>query len=288
MIYLKSFHLPDISEEEFQNERPREYPYGIFSFKKLEDVDFQPVTLFYGNNGSGKSTLLNLIGEALRLPRRTVFRGGQRFPEYLEKCHYVMETDEEGLERPLQGGSRNISSEEIFDHILSIRRENLKIDKRKELQESDYLEAKYGSVQVRSLEDYERLKSQNAARRLSMSEFVTRRAGKNLSQYSNGETALSYFNEQFIPGGLYLLDEPENSLSPVFQLKLADMILECARYCDCQFIIASHSPFLLSMEDARVYDLDSVPVTVRQWYELENMRVSFDLFQRYKACFLQE
>ena len=45
------------------------------------------------------------------------------------------------------------------------------------------------------------------------------------------------------------------------QLKLTKFLEESARFFNCQFIIATHSPFLLGMNGAIIYDLDSVPVT---------------------------
>ena len=71
---------------------------------------------------------------------------------------------------------------------------------------------------------------------------------------------------------LYLLDEPENSLSPEKQIQLAEYIEASARGCGCQFIIATHSPFLLAMKYSRIYDLDAVPVCTKKWTELENVR----------------
>lgn len=64
---------------------------------------------------------------------------------------------------------------------------------------------------------------------------------------SNGETALRYFDERLKNDRLYCLDEPENSLSPKRQQELAAMLEQLVRYCGCQFIIATHSPFLLAM-----------------------------------------
>ena len=55
----------------------------------------------------------------------------------------------------------------------------------------------------------------------------------------------------------------------------------------CQLIIATHSPFLLSIDGARIYDLDSDPVQTRQWWELENTRIYFDFFYRNKELFLK-
>ena len=279
MIYLKQFRLPDIGAEESGNDRPHEYPYSIFPYKQLENIDFGPVTVFYGNNGSGKSTLLNIISKKLGLPHNTAFRPGKYFDGYVDSlCSCIMETDDSGRTAGLPFGSRLIASEDIFDHIMKVRSENLIIDRKKEEQEAAYFSSKYGQISFESLADYEMLKTQNAARRKTMTKFITERAGKNLDQFSNGETALSYFNDQFVSGRLYLLDEPENSLSPGFQMKLADMIMECAYYCDCQFVIASHSPFILSIKDAVIYDLDSEPAAAKEWYELENMKIYYNLF----------
>ena len=72
----------------------------------------------------------------------------------------------------------------------------------------------------------------------------------NVREHSNGESALKYFTEKIEDNGLYLLDEPENSLSPERQLDLKKYIEDAARFFSCQFIIATHSPFLLSIKKA--------------------------------------
>ena len=102
---------------------------------------------------------------------------------------------------------------------------------------------------------------------------------------SNGETALSYFEAKLKNDTLYCLDEPENSMSPKMQLELTEMLQEVARYCGCQLIIATHSPFLLSLDGARIYDLDASPVDIKNWWELENTRVYFDFFMQHEALF---
>ena len=111
-------------------------------------------------------------------------------------------------------------------------------------------------------------------------------AGDEVKLRSNGETALRYFEIKLRQDTLYCLDEPENSLSPELQIKLVEMLKQMARYCGCQFIIATHSPFILSMKDARIYDLDSKPTVVRDWWELDNTRAYFDFFYKHKEKFL--
>ena len=75
-------------------------------------------------------------------------------------------------------------------------------------------------------------------------------------KYSNGETSLQYFEEYLQPSALYLLDEPEVSLSPANQVALAEEINKMARLLQCQFIIATHSPFMLGTLNAKIYNLD--------------------------------
>jgi predicted ATPase len=271
LVFLKQFILPSLSEEEKGNAMTHAYPYGIFPFKKLEDISFKPITIIYGGNGSGKSTLLN---------------SSPFFSQYVKtKCEYSTATDDDGLNIDIPLGSKIITSEDIFNHILTVRNENSRIDKNKAVQGQLYKEAKCKEIRFDSMEDYERLKVQNAARRQTKTSFVTDRAGRNIEQFSNGETALSYFDKQFQSNCLYLLDEPENSLSPKFQLQLAKLIIDCAHYCNCQFIIATHSPFILSIDGAQIYDLDSVPVKVRNWYDLENIKVYYDFFKGYEELF---
>jgi hypothetical protein len=107
----------------------------------------------------------------------------------------------------------------------------------------------------------------------------------NAREYSNGESAFRYFTEKIGENGLYLLDEPENSLSPKRQMELLSFLEESARFFGCQFIISTHSPFLLSMRGARIYNLDQNPVTTRRWTDLENVRTYFDFFKAHENEF---
>ena len=53
----------------------------------------------------------------------------------------------------------------------------------------------------------------------------------------------------------------------------------------CQFIISTHSPFLLSIKDACIYDLDAESVQTRPWMELANVRLYYDLFKEHVDAF---
>ena len=114
-----------------------------------------------------------------------------------------------------------------------------------------------------------------------MREYLSRPA----EEASNGECALKFFTDAIGEDSLYLLDEPENSLSPVFQVQLASFLLEAARFYGCQLVIATHSPILLSIRGARIYDMDACPVTTTRWTELPNVRLLHDFFREHEEDF---
>ncbi len=81
------------------------------------------------------------------------------------------------------------------------------------------------------------------------------------------------------------LDEPENSLSPARQKELAAFLEEAVRFFDCQIVAATHSPFLLAMRGAKIYDFDADPVDVKRWTELDNVRAWRDFFLEHESDF---
>lgn len=288
MQYLESFSLPDDRRElKFRFDSKtlfytnNAYPLDIFPRKQLETIDFAPITLFYGGNGSGKSTLLNLIAERLGIERKVSFNKTQIFDEYVRMCRFRMH---DGTKRPPQG-SEIITSDGVFDLLLDTRAINEGNARRRSELFEEYDSAIKSGFQMRSLDDYDELKRVNEARTRGAGEYVSRRVGQDIPNRSNGESAFLFFTQRIGDNALYLLDEPENSLSAAYQQKLAEFIADSARFYHCQFIISTHSPFLLSMKGVKIYDLDSCPAAVRKWSELENMRIYHRLFEEHKADF---
>lgn len=273
MIYLKRFELLD--KEDWSG-----YPFHIFLEKQFFNIEFEPVTIFYGDNGSGKSTLLNIITETINKDKQVISRKkplvkSEYFDTYIAKCKYYLENN-------IPTESKIILSEDIFENILSKRIENQKKNEgRKEL-EKQYMQYKYNPVNYSSLED---LSISVETRNKTQSKFIKSRIEENSKEFSNGQTSLEFFDKELKENGLYLLDEPENSLSPKFQIELIQLLLELSRFFKCQFIIATHSPFLLSIPDAKIYDLDSIPVIQKKWYELENMKIYYNFFKENKDKF---
>ncbi len=299
-MYLESFSLPIDEESGLIADRMEEngssngyidniYPCGLFGPKQLYDISFKNVTIFYGGNGSGKSTLLNLIATKLELNRIAPYNSGELFDAYADSCDYTMDFDDEGFRHRVPDGSRIITSDDIFDYMLTVRSNNEEISEQIEYGKELYPQLKYGdTIKVSGLEDVEELRLQILARRKSVSrrQFIRRTAGEEVKLNSNGETALSYFEMKLKNDTLYCLDEPENSMSPKMQLELKDMLENLSHYCGCQFIIATHSPFLLSMESARIYDLDASPVETKDWWQLENSKMYFEFFEKHRQLFI--
>lgn len=285
MIYLNTFVFPNEEQESgFRFGIKRTcydtlYPFGILSKHHFRRIDFEPITILYGGNGTGKSTALNVIAEKTGIRRESVYNKSNFYGDYVNLCQ--METT-----MPLPDMSRIITSDDVFDYMLNIRNLNQGIDTKREELFAEYLENKYAKFQMRSMADYEKLRKVNQARSKTQSRYVRGELMDNVREYSNGESAYRYFTAKIEENALYLLDEPENSLSSNRQLALVKFIEDSARFFGCQFVISTHAPFLLAVRGAKIYDLDEDPVDVKRWTELENVRIYYDFFKKHEREFL--
>jgi predicted ATPase len=80
--------------------------------------------------------------------------------------------------------------------------------------------------------------------------------GEDLHKCSHGESFLKLVEHRFWNNGLYILDEPEAALSPQRQLTLLCYINDLVKN-GSQFIIATHSPILLSYKYGEILDLNN-------------------------------
>lgn len=284
MIYLSSFSFPTKDDEfDFFSHQQMTcytdfYPFQTLAEKELPQLDFSHITIFYGGNGSGKTTAINVIAETLHLQRDCAYNRSSFFEDYTAMCHYELNTS-------LPENSRVITSDDVFDYILNIRSLNGNIDSKREQLFEEYTSEKYSHFQMKSMEDYEKLKKVNQARSNTKSKYVRKNLMNNVREHSNGENAYFYFFDRIKENGLYLLDEPENSLSPKRQLDILEITQDFSSCLGCQFIISTHSPFLLSARGAKIYDLDHNPVSQKNWTELENVRMYYDFFKKHKKEF---
>ena len=307
MIYLEKFIFPNVDKDSLNYKDPEynkgaffsnTYPFHITSNMALWSLDFEPITIICGDNGSGKSTILNVISEKLCADRMSMFNSSCYFETYVKRCQYKAsktlagETIYKGYRKPqkydISKITKVLTSDDIFHMMQEHRLSNDKKLKKSEFLELDY---KYPEKLPKHLNfetgyNVDRyIEGVNARRAKSFSKYLQQKIGKLERGFSNGETALMKLSEILEEPGLYLLDEPENSMSCEFQMKLKSIIEYLAKYGDCQFIISTHSPFLLSLTDAKIYNLNHYPVNICQWWEIESMRHYYELFNSSKEHF---
>ena len=102
-----------------------------------------------------------------------------------------------------------------------------------------------------------------------------------------GSPIWHFLKNRFKRKGLYLLDEPENALSPVRQLELLRLLRQFSVRGDVQFIIATHSPILLALPDADIFSFDASPIQKVNYEDTDYYRIYRD-FLNNRAKYLDE
>lgn len=217
--------------------------------------------------------MLNILANKLQLEGReyaTNNKYGNYFLRFVEECRFTLGEEENGktIDR-VPRKSRYIKSEDILYEI-------------KKIQQEQVLQDGYIYEHVRKglrKEQIERLKKCSKTRQqLEIMKFAQ-------EKYSNGETTLQMLDDYMEPDALYLLDEPEVSLAPENQTILAEKLNKMARFLGCQFIISTHSPFMLGTLNAKIYNLDSRDLEEVEWTEIENVKYFYDFFEKHKNKF---
>lgn len=102
--------------------------------------------------------------------------------------------------------------------------------------------------------------------------------GKSLHNQSHGESFLSIFFKRFLGNGLYILDEPEAALSPISQMSLIIRINELVNL-NSQFIISTHSPILLTLPHAQIFEIKNNGIFEKQYFETEHYKLMKNFFE---------
>ena len=237
------------------------FPFSVPVVRATEVLEFSaPVTFFVGENGSGKSTVLEAIALAAGLP--AVGSADLSADETLTAQRALA-----GVYR-LEWGRRThrgffLRAEDFFGFQRRLARERVELEARLSEVDETYTDRS----------DLARVLARGPAA-ASLAD-MERRYGPDPDARSHGEAFLALFTSRFVPGGLYLLDEPEAALSPQNQLALVALLLDMVGE-DAQFVIATHSPIVLAVPGAAIWSFDGPRVEPVAYDETAHVRLTRD------------
>ncbi len=247
MIYLRSIALKEAGGEG--------YPFSTPLLRSFTHLNFSaPVTVFCGDNGCGKTTLIELIAAKARAerigpPRGALTEGQARIRRAVDAFRAARAgTPSRCFLFTAEGFSKYV------DYVVA--------EKRYARGELEALSGLYGS-------DYARdLASQPYQGTLAALDALY---AAPLEEQSHGQGFLDFFRSRLLPGGLYLMDEPEAALSYINQLALIYLILDAVK-AGSQFLIATHSPILAACPQAALLEMEEGTLTPKAYDELSNVQ----------------
>jgi predicted ATPase len=250
-----AIHLRSI-EKKHSAQNPDSFPFNLALIKKFERIDFQrPVTFFVGENGSGKSTLL----EAIAAGAGSITVGGDDVQQDNTLAHARKLASQFRFvwhKRTTKGFF--LRAEDFFNFAKRINRMSSELEELAESYDERFTGYALGLAKGAVL-----------GQRRALAE----KYGRDADARSHGESFLNLFQTRFVPGGLYLLDEPEAPLSPLRQLSLISMLNDMVGR-KAQFIIATHSPILMAFPGASIISFDSHPVKEIVYEDIEHVNLT--------------
>lgn len=250
MIHLQSLRVKDKSG------MGDEYPFSLPLVRGLDALTFDtPVTFFVGENGTGKSTIL----EAIAAGAGAITVGGEdvRADPSLAPARRL------AARLTLSWGKKThrgffMRAEDFYNFGARTAQLVRELDEQERAFEQEL--TGYGLQLARGA-----VRGQRAS--------LVRAYGEDLNARSHGESFLQVFQSRFVPGGLYLLDEPDTALSPQRQLALLAMLKDMVEQ-DAQFIIATHSPIVLAFPGATILAFDGASIGEVAYDALENVTLT--------------
>jgi predicted ATPase len=252
-------HLRSIKIAPPENGFPKNFPFNLPILQALGVLEFSaPVTFFVGENGSGKSTLL----ETLACAAGSIVVGS----ESVEKDRTLAAVRKLALHMRLSWQKKTrkgffLRAEDFFGYAKKMAQMRAGLEQDLKTVDEEYQD-KSATSRLYARMPY--------AGQLNDLEH---RYGEGLDSRSHGESFLALFQSRFVPGGLYLLDEPEAPLSPLRQVGLIALLKQMVDQ-QAQFIIATHSPILLAYPGAIIYSFDTIPVRQVRYNDLEHVTLT--------------
>ncbi len=262
MIYLREIRVENLPHA-------HRFPFSVAA-EKIQPVLTlpAPVTIFVGENGSGKSTILEAAAAAVELPAI----GGEAAVRDQTLAHARTLAAHMQLawnRRSWRGFF--LRTEDFFNFCRRMAQMAAELADDAEAYEEE-------------LSGYGLQLAKGSA--LGQRQALIDRYGEDLDAQSHGESILDVLLERLVPGGIYFLDEPEVAFSPHRQLALLSLVKQKAEAEQCQFVIATHSPILLAVPGAAIYDFDQSPVQQTTYSALEHVKLTRD-FLNHPSSFLR-
>jgi predicted ATPase len=239
--------------------------------KSWERLEFtHDVTFLVGENGSGKSTIL----EALAASAGMITAGAApaRSDPALKDVRRL-------------GNRMRLVWNKRTPRGFFLRAEDFSGFIRHQMQTRAELKADMDRVEEEYVDRSEYAKGLAKGPAAGQLAAMQNRYGEGLENRSHGEQFLDFFQNRFVPGGLYLLDEPEAPLSPMRQLGLLSLIREMLSK-DAQFIIATHAPILMAFPGAQILSFDENPPRAVGFDDLEHVKITRE-FLNHPESFLR-
>jgi len=248
MAFIRSFSI--------NTDREHPFPYNIPAIRFARQVALnEQVTIFVGDNGTGKSTLLEALACRLNIPLIGGYMDGSKGFDAAKILKPLVTFD---WRRETSKGF--FFRAEDFSHFIdSVERERMKHD-----MELHDLKGKVDDSIIGQMND-----SMNYSLRETRRQY-----GTDLQAFSHGEAYLTILQSRIADKGVYLLDEPEAALSPLKQLSLIAFILEVLKRGNAQFIIATHSPILMAIPDATIYQIVEGGMEMVQYKETDHYQIT--------------
>jgi predicted ATPase len=245
-----------VSHISFNTTQSRSFPFSLPVFQQPFKLSFKkPIVILAGDNGCGKSTLLEAIAYKLNLP--TIGSYSTVTDETFAPARRLFDLINIQWNNKTHNGMF-FRAEDYIGFVRSIN--TLKNELGNELKEmEEYLRG-------------EGLALARGALKKQINELESRYNG-NMEQKSHGEGFLQIITSRITNNGVYVLDEPEASLSPMKQLSLISLLMHSAEETDAQFIIATHSPVLMGIPNSTIYFINDAGIKPVSYEDTEHYQI---------------
>lgn len=251
-MILSSLRIRNYPEEGLDK-----FPWTLPLIKNLEEIKFEKnVSFFVGQNGSGKSTILEAIAAYAEVP----LAGSHRLED--DQSLAAANSLADYLHLRFEDRTRSgffVRAEDFIGFARHIKTQISELQK-----EIDDVKANWkGGDITYTLGAIEGEKNS-----------LINRYSNDLEAMSHGEGFLKFFTSRITGKGLYLIDEPEAALSPSRQLSLLALIQSKVEQTGSQFIIATHSPIIMSLPDSEVIYFEEGKVSKIDYTETEHYKLT--------------